>query len=63
MSRAMKVLLVLLLFCLPNMAMAGGIAVVDFQRAISEVKEGKTAKASLESMFAAKKKELEKFKF
>ena len=58
MNRALKVLLVLFLFCLPTFAMAGGIAVVDFQRAISEVKEGKTAKAALANMFDAKKKEL-----
>ena len=58
MNRSMKYLLVLILCCLPTLSFAGGIAVVDFQRAISEVKEGKTAKASLETMFAAKKKEL-----
>ncbi|MCB9779385.1 MAG: OmpH family outer membrane protein [Alphaproteobacteria bacterium] len=35
------------------------VAVVDFQSAINQVKDGATAKARLEGMFAEKKKQLE----
>ena len=58
MNRLVTILLVIFLVALSGVASAGGIAVVDFQRAISEVKEGKAAKSSLDQMFAAKKAEL-----
>ncbi len=41
-------------------AWAGGIAVVDFQRAVNETDEGKAAQAKLDSMFATRKAEIEK---
>ena len=47
-----------LLFCLAFSATvhaASTIAVVDFQRALNEVKEGTTARAQLEAMFTEKK--------
>ena len=41
-------------------AWAGGIGVVDFQKAINEVKEGKAAKTKIDTMFAAKREALQK---
>ena len=41
-------------------ALAAKLAVVDFQAAINEVKEGKKAKADLDSMFSSKRKALAK---
>ncbi|MCB9690485.1 MAG: OmpH family outer membrane protein [Alphaproteobacteria bacterium] len=41
-------------------AWAGGIAVVDFQRAVNETNEGKAAQAKLDGMFAARKGEIDK---
>lgn len=43
----------------PAQAQTVSIAVVDFQDAINRVKDGVSAKARLESMFAAKKKSIE----
>lgn len=40
-------------------AMAGGIAVIDFQRAVNETNEGKAAQTKLDSMYATKKTEIE----
>ena len=51
-------LLVLALMSTP--VFAAKLAVVDFQAAINEVKEGKKAKADLDSMFANKRKALAK---
>lgn len=41
-------------------AWAGGIAVVDFQRAVNETNEGKAAQAKLDGMFSARRGEIEK---
>jgi outer membrane protein len=43
-----------------SVAWAGGIGVVDFQKAINEVKEGKAAKSKIDSMFANKRTTLQK---
>jgi len=43
-----------------SVAWAGGIGVVDFQKAINEVKEGKSAKTKIDSMFASKRDTLQK---
>ena len=48
------------LLCFQSVAFAGGIGVVDFQKAINEVKEGKAAKSKIDSMFASKRSELQK---
>lgn len=40
-------------------AWAGGIAVVDFQRAVQETNEGKSAQRQLEGMYESRKTELE----
>ena len=47
----------LLLFS--SSAFAGGIGVVDFQKAINEVKEGKSAKSKIDSMFSQKRTALQ----
>ena len=47
-----------LLFCFSSVAEAGGIAIVDFQKAINEVKEGQTSKTKIDSMFQSKQQEL-----
>jgi len=49
-------LLIPLLTALP--AWAGGIAVVDFQRAVNETIEGKNAQTKLEKMYSSRKAEL-----
>lgn len=41
-------------------AWAGGIAVIDFQRAVNETTEGKAAQTKLDTMFAARRSEIEK---
>ena len=41
-------------------AMAAGIAVVDFQRAVTETDEGKAAQQRLDAMYASRKTEIEK---
>lgn len=48
------------LLYLPSTVLAGGIGVVDFQKAINEVKEGKAAKTKIDSMFASKRETLQK---
>lgn len=40
-------------------AWAGGIAVVDFQRAVNETNEGKAAQAKLDNMFSSRRSEIE----
>lgn len=44
---------------LSTQALAGGIAVIDFQRAVNETNEGKAAQTKLDSMYSAKKTEIE----
>ena len=41
---------------------AGGIAVVDFQRALTETKEGKAAQSKLDSLYETKKNEIDKMR-
>lgn len=53
-------LLALTLFLAPAVAQAGGIAVIDFQRAVTETNEGKEAQKKLDSMYSARKGEIEK---
>lgn len=44
----------------PSSALAGGIAIVDFQRAVNETTEGKSAQSKLDTMYAARRTEIEK---
>lgn len=44
---------------LSTQALAGGIAVIDFQRAVNETNEGKAAQTKLDTMYASKKTEIE----
>ena len=60
MKRTLQVLLCASLWAYSSAVWAGGIAVVNFQEAVAQVKEGKAAKKKLETMVAAKRKELEK---
>lgn len=53
-------LLALTLFLAPAVAQAGGIAVIDFQRAVTETNEGMEAQKKLDSMYSARKGEIEK---
>ena len=48
----------LFLLC-ATVAEAGTIAVVDFERAVNETDEGKSAQSQLESMYASRKSELD----
>ncbi len=41
---------------------AGTIAVVDFQRAVTETNEGKSAQARLDAMYATRKNEVERLR-
>lgn len=50
-------LLFVLLFA--TLAEAGTVAVVDFERAVNETEEGKSAQSQLESMYASRKTELD----
>ena len=43
----------------PVAAWAGGIAVIDFQRAVNETNEGKAAQSKLDTMYASRKSEIE----
>ena len=53
--------LILLLFC-ASPALAGGIAIVDFQRAVTDTREGKEAQSKLDSMYSQKKSEIERMR-
>lgn len=44
---------------LPSISLAGGLAVVDFQKALEQVNEGKIVQARLEGMYTVKKKTIE----
>ena len=50
----------LLAFASP--ALASGVAVVDFQRAVNETTEGKGAQERLDTMYSSRKAELERMK-
>jgi outer membrane protein len=50
--------LILCFFCFSSVSFAGGIAVVDFQRAINEVQEGKSAKTKLDKLYEQKQQQL-----
>lgn len=56
----MLTVMIALLIALPSYA--GGIAVVDFQRAVNETKEGKQAQAKLDAMYEQKKAEIAQMK-
>lgn len=57
----MRTTLLALTLCLaPAVAQAGGIAVIDFQRAVTETNEGKEAQKKLDGMYSARKGEIEK---
>ena len=43
-----------------NPVFAGGIAVVDFQRAVNETEEGKAAQGQLDAMYGSRKTEIER---
>jgi Skp family chaperone for outer membrane proteins len=58
MNRIAGIVLSTIFLFLSPAALAGGIAVVDFQRAINEVKEGVTAKTKLDGMFQTKQQQL-----
>lgn len=51
-----------LLFVLATLAHAGGIAVVDFQLAVTQTTEGKSAQARIDQMYTARKGEIDKLK-
>lgn len=49
-----------LMLAVSTSAWAGGIAVVDFQRAVNETTEGKAAQERLDTMYATRKSEIER---
>ena len=56
----MRHLLLLAALATPLSAFAGGIAVVDFERAVNETDEGKEAQTRLDTMFATRRDELQR---
>jgi outer membrane protein len=56
----MRLIAVLIALSLATPALAGAIAIVDFQRAVNETHEGKNAQQKLESGYAARKGQIEK---
>ncbi|MEZ4319148.1 MAG: OmpH family outer membrane protein [Myxococcota bacterium] len=62
MIRALAIALFIVLSSLstPSVALAGGIAVVDFQRAVNETDEGKAAQTKLDNMYSSRLGELKK---
>ena len=60
MFTTMRTVFLACLLYFPSVALAGGIGIVDFQKAINEVKEGKAAKTKIDSMFASKRDALQK---
>ena len=56
-----RTMFIAVLSCLlfSSTAFAGGIGIVDFQKAINEVKEGKSAKSKIDSMFSQKRSALQ----
>lgn len=55
-----RVLAFALALTLAHPAFAGGIAVIDFQRAVNETNEGKAAQAKLDGMYSSRRGEIEK---
>ena len=51
--------LIMCLFCFSSVSWAGGIAVVDLQKAINEVQEGKSAKTKLDKLYELKQQQLQ----
>ena len=51
--------LIICMFCFSSISWAGGIAVVDFQRAINEVQDGKDAKTKLDKLYELKQQQLQ----
>lgn len=51
---------VLFLLSVSFPAFAGKIAIVDFQRAVTETEEGKSAQKKLDTMYASRKAEIER---
>ena len=60
MMRTSLLAVTLLLAAVPSLAQAGGIAVIDFQRAVTETNEGQAAQKKLDGMYSARKTEIEK---
>lgn len=60
MRRWLALLFPLIALFVSTNAYAGKIAVVDFERAVTETKEGKAAQARLDSMYASRKQEIKK---
>lgn len=56
----MRHLFLLAALATPLSAFAGGLAVVDFERAVNETDEGREAQSSLDTMFSARQGELER---
>lgn len=56
----MRHLLLLAALATPLSAFAGGIAVVDFERAVNETDEGREAQTRLDTMFATRRDELQR---
>jgi outer membrane protein len=55
-----RLFLVLMALLTVSPAFAGGIAVVDFQRAVNETQEGKAAQGRLDAMYGTRKTEIER---
>jgi outer membrane protein len=60
MRRWLALLFPLIALFVSTNAFAGKIAVVDFERAVTETKEGKAAQERLDTMYASRKEEIQK---
>lgn len=56
----MRHVLLLAALWAPLTALAGGIAVVDFERAVTETTEGREAQSRLDTMFSTRRAEIER---
>lgn len=56
----MRHLLLLAALATPLSALAGGVAVVDFERAVNETTEGQAAQTRLDTMFSSRQDELQR---
>jgi outer membrane protein len=55
----MRSLLLLVALSISSVSWAGGLAVVDFERARNETNEGKAAQKNMDTMYASRKSEIE----
>lgn len=58
----LRLFVTLLMLVVASPALAGTIAVVDFERAVNETEEGKAAQERLDTMYSTRKTEIERLR-